>query len=199
MSWPNACERLRRGVLSALLLVCLAATVAAAPAWLELEATATEVKDGNHLRVVDGKGTVHLVRLAGCDAPELTQPSGVEARDRVRALVLNKTVRIVHRYFDEAGRILGKIYVEQTWVNEVLVREGLAWFADPDQDAPELEALAREARAATTGLWQKTDPVPPWLWRRGVRSVKADTDLTPPPRVFPRSPSANDRALIGGR
>ncbi|OGV65908.1 MAG: hypothetical protein A3K19_07870 [Lentisphaerae bacterium RIFOXYB12_FULL_65_16] len=199
---PNAGERFGRAVLWAVLLGCLASAAADAPpppAWLELEAVVTLVKDGNQLRVVDGKGIVHLVRLTGCDAPELTQPSGLEARDRVRKLVLNQTVRITHRYFDEAGRILGKVYVGQTSVNEALVRDGLAWFADPDQDGPELEPLAREAQAAKTGLWQKTDPVPPWLWRRGVRTIKADTDLTPPPRTFPRSPSTNDRPTIGVR
>jgi endonuclease YncB( thermonuclease family) len=180
-------------------LLCLALGAAEPPAWLELEAVVTDVRDGNQLRVVDGKGTVHLVRLAGCDAPELAQPAGVEARNRLRDLVRNKTVRIVHRYFDEAGRILGKVYADEVWVNEALVRDGLAWFADPDEDAPELGAVAREAQTAKTGLWRQTEPVPPWLWRRGARSVKPDTDLSPPPRVFPRSPSTNDRALIGGR
>ncbi len=71
-------------------LVCCAAVK-----WLELRAAVTEVVDGNVIRVRDRRGFTHVVRLSGSDAPELTQPGGRQARDRLRALLSGKTVRIV--------------------------------------------------------------------------------------------------------
>ena len=137
------------------------------------------------------------MRLSGSDAPELNQPSGILARDRLRALVQGRTVRLVHRYFDARGRILGKVYLEQTWVNEVLIQEGLAWFGDPDHDCPDLEATARAAKASRRGLWQSSSPIPPWEWRRGARWFKAGMEESQPPPPLRRSPSSNERALLG--
>jgi endonuclease YncB( thermonuclease family) len=168
----------------------------AAPDWLELNAGVTNVYDGNRLRVVDYKGTVHLVRLSGSDAPELGQPGGIEARKRLRELIDGQTVRIVHRYFDARGRILGKIYVDRIWANKVLVEEGLAWYFDPDDDAPELRALERKARERKKGIWRRSAPIPPWHWRRGVRVPRPGLE-NERPRPLKRSPSTNDRPLIG--
>ncbi len=92
--------------------------------WLVLQAYVTDVKDGNSLQVIDRKGTVHQVRLAGVDAPELTQPSGVDARNRLRELVLKKMVTIVHRFFDFEGRLLGRVMLGEQCVNAILASEG---------------------------------------------------------------------------
>ena len=174
----------------------LAGTALARSDWLELDATVTDVKDGNTLRVVDGKGTVHFVRLSGSDAPELNQAGGFEARQRLKELVHRKTVHIVHRYFDTVGRILGKVYLDKTWINKQLIEEGHAWYYDPDQDAPELKDVAAPARAKRLGLWHASQPIPPWHWRRGVRTPREGLETEMPPE-FRRAPSTNDRALIG--
>ncbi len=164
--------------------------------WLTLYARVLEVKDGNNLRVIDPERCVHQVRLAGLDAPELSQSYGMDAKKRLKELVLKKNVRIVHRWFDERGRILGKVYIGDVWANEALVREGLAWFYDPDGDAPELEKAKREAKAGRKGLWRATNPVPPWWFRRGSMSYRPGMENRYP-RVYPRKRSSNKRALLG--
>jgi len=163
--------------------------------WLELHATVTDVKDGNNMRVLDRRGFVHQVRLSGSDAPEMTQAGGKGARDRLRDLVLRKLVRIEHRYFDVRGRILGKVYVGDVWVNRLLVTEGLAWFRDPDGDCPELAKAAEDAKAAGHGIWKQSSPVPPWQWRAGARIARPERERDSMPR-FPRSQSSNEPKLI---
>lgn len=182
------------------LLFLAAATVMAASspqAWLTLDAHVLEVKDGNCLRVIDGKRCIHQIRLSGSDAPELSQPGGMDAKRRLEELVGDKSVRILHRWFDRRGRILGKVYAGDTWINQILIDEGLAWFYDPDGDAPELESHQATAKSRKIGIWQRTNPVPPWWYRLGNISYREGMENTYP-RLYPRKKSSNERALIGG-
>ena len=73
-------------------------------------------------------------RLLGIDTPEIRTKSAAEkeaaytARDRVRDLVLGKTV-ILHSVTkpDKYGRLLVKVWAEDgSCVNQVLIDEGLA-------------------------------------------------------------------------
>ena len=166
--------------------------------WLRLEAVATTVYDGNNLKVVDDRGVVNLVCLSGSDAPEMTQPKGPDARKRLVELVNGKSVVILHRWFDSRGKILGRVYVGDVFVNGALLEEGLAWFYDPDDDNPELEAVAEKARAEKVGLWKDANPVPPWWWRKGFFRYKPGMEGEFP-KLFPRYRSTNEPETIGVR
>lgn len=184
------------------LLLLLSLSVAAAagpdagPPWLQLEARVTAVKDANNITAVDAKGTVHLIRLAGCDAPERIQVYGREAYERLKTLVLDRDIRVWHRFADIRGRTLGHVYVGEKWVNRLLVAAGLAWYYDPDRDAKPLAQVERDARRERQGLWRRSKPIPPWHWRRGTRAWSADLEEQRP-RPYPRSRSSNDRRLLG--
>ncbi len=77
------------------------------------------------------------IRLARINAPELRgseRPRGLEARDYLRKLVLNKNI-ILQTLKDRKGkygRYLGELWLEQDgrWinVNDLLVKEGLAGY-----------------------------------------------------------------------
>ena len=167
------------------------------PPWLVLHGTVTRVKDGNNLTVVDDEGIASQVRLVGIDAPELTQPGGRDAWLRLRELVADRTVRVVHRYADHRGRTLGKVHAGDTYVNEVLLREGRAWRRDPDGDTPELAGLQAEARKERRGIWKNgTEVVPPWFWRRGTFFYREGME-DEKPQSFPRSRSSNKPRTIG--
>ena len=196
----------KRIVLSLFLICGVSLSLPAAARWLELQAIVTDVLDGDNLRVVDRRRVVHLVRLSGIDAPELSQLGGKAARDRLRELVLEKKIRIEHRYFDQKGRLLGRVFLPEPkgdtgekniWVNRIMLEEGHAWFADPDGDAPELEAVESEARRENRGIWKRSNPIPPWYWCRGVRIMR-DEPVRPPRPRFPRYQSANEPKLLGG-
>ena len=159
--------------------------------WLRLAVTVDRVKDGNSLRVIDRTGYVHHVRLAGIDVPDLGQAKGVVARDRLRELVAGKKVTMCHRFVDLAGRTLAHVYVENVWVNRVLVEEGLAWHLDPHGECRQLRAVEAYARDRRVGIWEAEKPVPPWHWRRG-RYVWREGMAEEKPHVYPRHPSSNE-------
>ena len=71
------------------------------------------------------------VRLYGINTPELkglTKESGIKSRDRLRELVLNKNIVLetIKDKKEKYGRWLGKIFIDNVVVNEVLVKENLA-------------------------------------------------------------------------
>jgi len=163
--------------------------------WLELDGKVTRVVDGNNFRLLDDAGTEHQIRFMYVETPELSQPWGFKAKKIVEKHLLGKTIHVIHRYFDGHGRILGRVYVGDEYINMWLVRQGLAW-ARPDAPEPFRKAM-NEARAAKRGLWIAEHPVPPWFWRRGTRSYRPGLENQPYPPELPYSPSSNERALIG--
>lgn len=126
-------------------------------------------------RVIDGDtldvGTVRI-RLYGIDAPEAGQRCGTHAGGswrcgerataRLAELVQDKQIECTARDRDAYGRIIAVCYAEKADVNEILVREGLAWaFTRYSNEYVELEAAARSARS---GVWQG-EAEAPWDYR----------------------------------
>lgn len=64
------------------------------------------------MTVLDAGKTQHKVRLAGIDAPELTQPFGDRSRQNLAALAFGKDVTVQWDKRDRYGRIVGKVMVE---------------------------------------------------------------------------------------
>lgn len=71
------------------------------------------------------------VRLLGIDTPELRgeeRPLGLQARDRLRELILDKWL-LVETVFDRTGkygRLLGVLYKDGVDINKLLLDEGYA-------------------------------------------------------------------------
>ena len=74
------------------------------------------------------------VRLNGIDTPEIKgkdisneeKESAKAARDFVSNLVLNKYVRIENIEREKYGRILADVYIEDIYLNELLIKERYA-------------------------------------------------------------------------
>ncbi len=154
------------------LLVSATPAIAQAPdAGDTLRGRVIKVTDGDTLDV-QGADVIVTVRLHGVDAPESNQPYGDEAEEVVRRLAHDKTVEVEVVDVDRYGRAVGRVILPDGGeLNRILVYNGYAWwyeqYARGDRD---LERLQNRARAENRGLWQQDDPVPPWDWRRGVRS-----------------------------
>ena len=108
------------------------------------------------------------IRLAGIDAPEKDQPYGDAATRALTALVLNQRVALDTLATDVYGRTIARIRLDEVQVDAEMVRRGYAWASSRDP-ADAVRVLQREARAARIGLWQDTDPTPPWVWRRSTK------------------------------
>lgn len=114
------------------------------------------------VRVIDGDTIViqgdERVRYIGIDAPEQDEPLGREATELNRKLVQGKRVRLERDVTDRDryGRLLRYVYVDGTFVEAELVRQGLARVRAYPPDTrhhQELSALEQEARQAGRGVW----------------------------------------------
>jgi len=116
------------------------------------------------VRVIDGDTITieggYRVRYIGIDTPELLEAFGQEAWQANCELVEGKVVYLERNVSetDKYGRLLRYVYVDDIFVNAVLVRQGMAEAKayPPDikyQDY--LEELEQEARRAGRGMWAK--------------------------------------------
>ena len=119
------------------------------------------------IQVVDGDTVVieggQRVRYIGIDTPELgppAEPFAIEARQANRVLVEGKEVRLEKdaSETDRYGRLLRYVYVDGTFVNAELVRQGLAHARDYPPDTRRQDTLNEmedEARQAGRGIWAR--------------------------------------------
>lgn len=121
-------------------------------------------------RVVDGDTLViaggDRVRLIGVDTPEThhptkpAQPFGQEAYEFTRRMVEGKRVELQFdsgESVDRYGRTLAYVYVEGQFLNEILLRQGLARALTNYPFSSEMKARFRaaeaQAKAAHRGVW----------------------------------------------
>ncbi len=141
-----------------------------------LAGRAVKIVDGDTFDLLvetpEGKRTVRI-RLDGIDCPERGQDFGTVAKDGLGSLLMDKSLRFTPLDTDRYGRVVGDVHTTSgTWVNEALVREGLAWHYVAYSSSARLAAAEKEARAAKAGLWSAPRPVAPWEWRKEKRTKK---------------------------
>jgi len=82
-----------------------------------------------HVVAIDGdtiRAGAERIRIRGIDAPELSEPDGLAAKQRLEALLQSGSVRIVPRGRDVYDRLVADVFVNGQNVAEVLAAEG-AW------------------------------------------------------------------------
>ena len=120
----------------------------------------TKVIDGDTIEIEGGK----RVRYIGIDTPETVDPNrpagcyGKEASNKNSELVLNKKVRLVKDVSDtdRYDRLLRYVYIDDTFINDYLVKEGYAkasTYAPDVKFSEQFAASEREARENKRGLW----------------------------------------------
>lgn len=138
----------------------------------DVSAFVTRVIDGDTIEV-EVAGVSEKVRYIGINTPELNdrrEPVRRAAREATAAnaeLVAKRTVRLqfdVERR-DRYGRLLAYVWVDDSMVNEILVRQG---YAEPYTYPPNVKYAERFREAARTA--------------RGRRETSEDPE--PPPRVI---------------
>ncbi len=120
------------------------------------------VTDGDTI-VVEIDGQQSRLRYIGIDTPEV-HPTleflGPEATGRNQELVAGKTLTLFRDQSetDRYGRLLRYVVADGVFVNQVLVREGLADAKDYRPDTAcsfELQAAEDQARLENLGIWQQ--------------------------------------------
>jgi endonuclease YncB( thermonuclease family) len=102
------------------------------------------------------------VRVYFIDAPEITQPFGVEAGEYLRGLIENRTVVLSCKGIDQYGRVLADVFRGGVDIPLSMVKNGYAWVQDaPDHRAAKLYRAFLKAQTSGVGLWMESDPVQP--------------------------------------
>lgn len=107
------------------------------PAAYVYHATVLSVYDGDTITVMLDMGLgvqkKAKCRLLGIDTPEIRTKSASEkaaaykARDRLREMVLDKTVVVQSTAKpDKYGRLLVKVWFDDMYINQMMIDEGLA-------------------------------------------------------------------------
>lgn len=123
------------------------------------------VIDGNTVEVVDKDNTTYKIVLAGVDSPELTQEYGMEAKQYLEKMLLQKEVIVRFQGKDRKGNHIAVVLKDELDPRVELLKQGLAWTAEKDPN-PELEAYRATAQQKGKGLWKEENPTPPWIYRR---------------------------------
>ncbi|XP_050209585.1 staphylococcal-like nuclease CAN2 [Mercurialis annua] len=111
----------------------------------------------------------YRIRLRGIDAPESKMPYGKEAQQELVKLVQGKCLRVLVYTEDRYERCVGDIYCNGIFVQEVMLKKGLAWHYTAYDRRTELALWEKEARAKRIGLWASSNPEQPWEWRKAKR------------------------------
>ncbi|MBU7048538.1 MAG: thermonuclease family protein [Theionarchaea archaeon] len=115
------------------------------------------------IAVIDGDTfnleTGEKVRLIGIDAPELSQPGGIESRQYLTQLILNKgiTLKTGQEDRDKYNRLLRFVYIGNTCINEEMIKQGYAEarYLSNDPLSEYYINLEIKAETAKAGLWCK--------------------------------------------
>lgn len=131
----------------------------------------TDVQDGDTITFIksinDSKRIAVKGRLYGIDAPELQQEFGTESKNELRKLILNKEVYINESSIDMYGRSIVKIFLNEVYINEELVKNGFAWsYKEYNNNNTLLNTAEIEARSKRLGLWNTSSPIYPSHWRK---------------------------------
>lgn len=124
--------------------------------------TVLEVIDGDTVIIDDAKNS--RVRYLGIDTPEIgiqdspADPMSKEATDFNYKLVQGKKVRLEfdEQKYDVYGRILANVYVDGVFINEELLKEGLATVLIIEPNGMHSDILYRaldQAQKEKKGIW----------------------------------------------
>ena len=122
-----------------------------------------KISDGDTITVLSGKEQTK-VRLYGIDASEKKQDYGQRSKQFLASLIAGQVVEVEPKGKDRYKRTLGIIHHKGQDINAQMVLNGYAWaYVKYSRIYVDHEGLARENKL---GLWQSSNPTPPWVWRR---------------------------------
>lgn len=128
------------------------------------------ISDGDTLTALCQNNQQLKVRLAEIDAPEKAQPFGQVSKKSLSDLCFGRQVEITTQGVDRYGRSIGRVSCDGTDANAEQVRRGLAWVYDKYVTDRTLYPIQNEARQERRGLWSDKSPVPPWEWRKALKT-----------------------------
>lgn len=126
-------------------------------------AKVVKISDGDTIMILQDKQQIK-VRLFGIDAPEKKQDYGQKSRQFLASLIAGQVVEVEPKGKDRYKRTLGIIHYKGQDINAQMVLNGYAWaYVKYSIIYVDHESAARKNKQ---GLWQSSNPTPPWEWRK---------------------------------
>jgi micrococcal nuclease len=135
------------------------------------------VSHGDTITVLVNKTQVK-VRLYGIDCPENGQDFGNRAKQFASEMVFGKFVTIEVIDIDRYGRSVANVLIDGKSLNEEVVKAVYAWVYPQYCKTSVCKIWYQhesETRSNKIGLWNHTNPMPPWEFRRGKTSIQRDS------------------------
>lgn len=135
----------------------------------------SSIIDGNTI-IVEQSGMPLEITLESIDAPELNQKFGMESKEFLSALLLDKKVTVDAVRTLEYRKISGVVHLEDLDINRKMISAGLAWYDERNGYNPLLKDVQKEAKNSKVGIWSEKSPIAPWVFRDGPKeAVKLPT------------------------
>jgi endonuclease YncB( thermonuclease family) len=103
----------------------------------DFDAKVAKVHDGDTITLEVGfRDFTFPLRMSNLLAPELNEKGGVRSRDRLRALLLGKTIEVIvnkDNRVGKYGRLLGEVRESGFDIGEQMIQEGFAVALDEEQ------------------------------------------------------------------
>lgn len=131
----------------------------------------THVTDGDTLRVrpigSNGKADSVRIRIDGIDAPESCQPYGAQSTAALKKRIIAKQVTILSKRYDDYGRDVAKVTINDLDVGGWMVKNGHAWSYHYRYSAGPYRVEEEAAARTKLGLFADTSAIEPRIFRRG--------------------------------
>lgn len=131
----------------------------------------TKVHDGDSIHLTPAGEKRVIIRLAAIDAPEISQQHGIESRDYLRTLIMNRQVSAQCNKRDKYQRHVCVVFINGEDANLAMLKAGQAWYYERfrnEQSAKDQRTYRRasdRARKNSLGLWSSSVAIPPWEYR----------------------------------
>ena len=143
------------------------------PVLAQFSATDFKVVDGDSIRLQTSDAGEIDLRLASIDAPELNQSDGRSAKQHLERLTAGRTATFLQTDTDRYQRRVVFMFVtvanggmqQPMEVNAQMVADGYAWHSVKYSSREQLSWLQQQAKEKRLGLWEKSNPMPPWDYR----------------------------------
>jgi endonuclease YncB( thermonuclease family) len=168
--WKAVLMKLKNISLIAIIYIAIQSYITPAYAKNTWSGIVTYVTDGDTLRIQpissNGKSDSRKIRIDGIDAPESCQLYGVKSTAALKKLLISKKVTVHSKRFDDYGREVAKITVDNVDVGTWMVQNGHAWSYHYRFSAGPYRLEEEAAIRAKLGLFADATAVEPKIFRR---------------------------------
>ena len=137
----------------------------------QINAKVIRIKDGDTVVVLLDGNIQKTLRLAEVDCPESGQPFGKNAKQFTLDQIFGKQITFIATDEDRYGRTIAKIYYDNKYLSQELIRAGFGWWYYKYSNDKNLGILQQQAEDNKIGLWQDNSAIAPWDYRKQQKSV----------------------------